>query len=256
MAKPLHDAGRRVTAFCDRGNHQVGAAHRIAASKDGLGTGLIGQAARVTGDDAAVVAALHPGVLQPGRQAGREAEGDDHHVRFQQRFTALDGLGIAPAIGIGRAQLGFHHGDADHFVIGAGLDRQRLTVEQKAHAFLAGIGHLTRRAGHGGLVAAVGTGDAGRTETDGTAYAVHAGIATTEYQHALAGQIRQGNLVFPAGDRAPGRVIAGDDAAVVHQEGQGRQYAFEILPGQAAIGVAVGTGADKHGIEFGQQVIH
>ena len=217
--------------------------------------GLVRQPARIAGDDAAIAAPFHPGSLQPARHAGRETEGDDHYVGLDQCLAAGQCLGTAAAIGIGRAECGFDHGHADHLVIGAGLDRQRLAVEQETHAFLARIGDLARRAGHRGLVAAVGAGDPGRTQTDRAAHAVHAGIAAAEHQHALADDIGQGRLVFPAGNRAPGRVSTGDDAAVVDQERQGRYHPLQFLPGQAAVGVAVGAGAGEDRIEIGQQAV-
>ena len=51
-------------------------------------------------------------------------------------------------------------------------------------------------------------------------------------------------------------VIAANDAAVLHQERQRRQHALQVLAVQAAIGVAVGTGANEHGIVAVQQLLH
>ncbi|KAG1449553.1 hypothetical protein G6F57_016595 [Rhizopus arrhizus] len=218
--------------------------------------GLERQAVLATGHDAAVRPAFHAVLGQPRRQRRRETERDDHHVRFQQRFAALDRHGVLAAVGIGLAQPGLDHGHADHLVIGAGFDRQRLAVEQEAHALLARVGHLARAAGHVGLVAAVGAGDLGRAQPHRAAHAVHAGIAAAEHHHALAVQIGQGDGVLPAGNRPALRIIAADDAAVLHQERQRWQHALQVLAVQAAIGVAVGPGADEHRIVAVQQLLH
>ncbi|KAG0958522.1 hypothetical protein G6F31_012333 [Rhizopus arrhizus] len=238
LAKPAHDAGGSVAAFGHGGHHQVGATHRIAAGEQAWMRGLERQAVLATGHDAAVRPAFHAVLGQPRRQRRRETERDDHHVRFQQRFAALDRHGVLAAVGIGLAQPGLDHGHADHLVIGAGFDRQRLAVEQEAHALLARVGHLARAAGHVGLVAAVGAGDLGRAQPHRAAHAVHAGIAAAEHHHALAVQIGQGDGVLPAGNRPALRIIAADDAAVLHQERQRWQHALQVLAVQAAIAAA------------------
>src|SRR5690606_31187695 len=110
------------------------------------------------GDDAAVGRALDAGLAHPLRHAGREAEGDDHHVAADHRLAALDRHGCAAAACVRLARPRLHHAHAGDAVVLVGLDGQRLAVEQEAHALLAGVGHLACRTGHGGLVAAVGTG--------------------------------------------------------------------------------------------------
>src|SRR5690606_6373473 len=195
----------------------------------------------------------------PLRHGRREAEGDDHHVGLDHRLAALDRHRHAAATRIRLAQLRLDHAHAGDPVLLVGLDAQRLAVEQEAHAFLAGVGHLARRTGHGSLVAAVGTGDAAGAQADGAAHAVHAGVAAAQHHHTTAGQVGQLDVVFPAGDRTAlrrGRIGAGDDASVLHQERQRRQHALGVLARQAAIGVAVGAGAEEHGVVFLEQLLH
>lgn len=217
--------------------------------------GLERQSVLATSHDAAVGLALHAVLGQPRRNGGRETERDDHHVRFQERFAALDRHRVLAAIGIGLAEAGLDHGHADHFVIGTGFNRQRLAVEQETHALLARVGHFARAAGHVRLVAAVGAGHLGRAQAHRAAHAVHAGVAAAEHHHALAVEVGQGDGVFPAGNRPAVRIIATDDAAVLHQERQRRQHALQVLAVEAAIGVAVGAGAQEHRVMRVQQLL-
>src|SRR5690606_10415950 len=216
-AQQLGDARGGVAAFGHGGHDQVGTAHRVAASEHARMGGLVRQAVVATGDDAAVGGALDAELRHPLRHGRREAEGDDHHVGLDHRLAALDRHRHAAATRIRLAQLRLDHAHAGDPVLLVGLDAQRLAVEQEAHAFLAGVGHLARRTGHGSLVAAVGTGDAAGAQADGAAHAVHAGVAAAQHHHTTAGQVGQLDVVFPAGDRTAlrrGRIGAGDDPAV------------------------------------------
>ena len=159
--------------------------------------------------------------------------------------------GTAAAARVGFAEHGVGHAHA--FDAFAAEQRQRLAVEQELHAFLARIGDLARGAGHVGFVAPVDAAHAGRAQAHRAAHAIHAGVAAAEHDHALAAQVRQRDVVFPAGDRRAVRMQSTDDAAVLHQERQRRQHVGQILAGQAAIGVAVAAQAEEHRIELIEQ---
>ena len=80
-AQIAHDALGRFAAFPDRRDHQVRAAHHVAAGEDlGVG-GLAGELFALVDDHAVTVVHVDFELLEPVRRAGAEAEGDHHRGR-------------------------------------------------------------------------------------------------------------------------------------------------------------------------------
>src|SRR5690606_2359201 len=66
-----------LTALEDRRDHQIGATHHVAASKDLRVAGLVLELAHFRRDDAPLIVGLDILLLEPRRRAWTEAEGDD-----------------------------------------------------------------------------------------------------------------------------------------------------------------------------------
>ena len=126
----------------------------------------------------------------------------------------------------------------------AAFDGHWLAIEQKFDAFLARVFHLTATAGHVVLIAAIGAHNPLGALADRCAYAVHGGVAATQYQHALILEID----IW--------RVLISTVQHMIHVANQVRQcrvHAGQIKTGKVAADILVGTDAGEHGVVVVQQ---
>src|SRR5690606_18860061 len=244
-AQIVEDALGGLAALVDGGDHQVGTAHHVAAGEHLGVAGLELETTLGRSDHAALLVGADAEVLEPGRRARTEAEGDHHGIGRQDLLGTGNRLGAATTAGVRLAQAGFHHLDAFHAVLAD--NGHRLAVEQELHAFVLGVLHLAARAGHVPGVAAVGAGHALGALADRGAVAVHGGVATTEHHDLLALHV----------DEVFRRLLVTQVAvAVGHQEIQRGVHAGQVLAGNATLHVGVSAHAHEHGIELFQQLFH
>src|SRR5512139_676688 len=238
------DALGGLTAFPHCGDHEVGAAHHVAAGEN-LGVGGLVGVRLALGDDAATRVDGDLVLFEPRLRIGAEAERDDHVIGRQDFLRTRNDDRCAAAARIGRAEFGGHQLDALDAAVADDLDR--LPVPQELHAFFLGIGDLALRSRHVLLVAAIGADDAGCALADAGAIAVHRGVAAAQHHHALALHV------------VVDLVRLGEIEAFAHvgdQEGQRLQHAGQILAGEAALHVGVGAHAHEHGVVFVEQALH
>jgi len=136
-------------------------------------------------------------IAKPVRRTGPESEGHQHHIGRQNLLTAGNNLRASTALGVGLTQTGLHHLDTLHPAITDNF--HRLAIEEKTHAFLAGILHFAHGTGHVGFIAAVDTADTGCTLADRGTVAIHGGITTTQHYHFFALDTdKVSGIFFPA----------------------------------------------------------
>src|SRR5690606_14547907 len=123
-------------------------------------------------------------LLEPGRRARPETEGDQHGLGRDDLLGARDRLGAATATGIRLAKTGLDHLHAFHLVLADNGDG--LAVEEELHALFLGVLHLPARTRHVLFVTTVGAGHGLGALANGGAVAVHRGVATTQDHHTLA----------------------------------------------------------------------
>src|SRR5512139_3510188 len=244
QAEVAEDALGGLAAFPHRGDHQVGAAHHVAAGKH-LGVGGLVGVRLAPGDHAAALVDADVVVGEPRLRIRAEAERDDDVVGRNDFLRARHHHRRAAAARVRRAELGRHQLDALDAAVADDLDR--LAVPQELHAFFLGVGDLALGAGHVLLVAAVGAGDAGRALADAGAVAVHRGVAAAEHDHALAAHVVEGLAGLGEVEAFP---HVGD------QERQRLEHAGQVLAGEAALHVGVGAHAHEHGVVFVEQAPH
>src|SRR5512139_879884 len=243
QAEVAEDALGGLAAFPHRGDHQVGAAHHVAAGKH-LGVGGLVGVRLAPGDHAAALVDADVVVGEPRLRVRAEAERDDDVVGRNDFLRARYHHRRAAAARVGWAELGRHQLHA--LDAAAADDLDRLAVPQEVDAFFLGVGDLALGAGHVLLVAAVGAGDARCALADAGAVAVHRGVAAAQNHHALAAHVVEGLAGLGEVEAFP---HVGD------QERQRLEHAGQVLAGEAALHVGVGAHAHEHGVVFVEQAL-
>ena len=178
---------------------EVRAAHHIAAGKD-FRIRCLKRMPCTTDLHTAARQGANTEIFEPRRRTRTETESNDHGIGRDDLLGARDRLGTAPVTVPRRAEPGPDQLHAFDPI--STCDFQRLAVEQELNALFATVCNLASRARHVRFVTAVGAGDIRRALADRGAIAVHAGVAATEHDHALAGEIdRRGR--FGIADRCP-----------------------------------------------------
>src|SRR5690606_27550019 len=150
----------------------------------------------------------------------------------------------ATAVFIRLTHLGGHHFAAFNLAVANNFDR--LTVKQELYTFLSCIHHFALVARHVGFVAAVSTGHAAGTLTDGGTVTVHGGITTTQHHHFFTRHADEIRRVF-----FKTQVVVD----VGNQEIQRIHHTRQVFTGEAAFHVGVGTHAQEDGVEFFDQAV-
>ena len=141
--------------------------------------------------------------------------------------------------GPGRSQARLDQLHALHAVRADDFDG--LLVEQKGDALFLAVLVVAPRSRHVVFVAPVGAGDAACALADRRTIAIHAGVAAAEHHHALAAHVDE------AGRPGVEPQFAID---VGNQIRQRLVHAGQILAGESAFDVGVGSHAEKHRVEF------
>ncbi len=169
----------------------------------------------------------------------QKAECDDHRVRSDGFLTVRDNLGNAPAAQIGRTEARLYQLHTLHAV--GTDDFNRLPIEQERNAFLLAVLVVATRTRHVLFIAPVGAGDARRTLPNGSAVAIHPGIAAAEHDHVLVAQV----------DEFRGAIADLQFAVDVRDQiGQRFVHPRQVFAAESAFDVPIGAHAEKYGIKL------